>query len=560
MTSDAAAQAADRVNIASYIPEVARKYPHVRAIVVPGGRLGNGKRSYAHITFAELERESNRFARGLLELGVARGTRVLLMVRPSLEFFPLTFALFKIGAVPVMIDPGMGRQGLLASIEKVEPQAFVAIPPAHAARALFPRAFRSVKISVTVGRRWWWGGPTLEDVRNPDDSPFDLAPTRRDELAAILFTSGSTGPAKGVEYTHGIFDAQTRLIRDEWGIEAGEVDLPAFPLFALFSTALGVTCVIPDMDPSHPAQVDPARVVEAINDHGVTYSFGSPTFWRRVASYCQSSGARMPSLRRVFMAGAPVPPELLRRFASILEGNVFIPYGATEALPVAWNSGSNVLRDTAEATAAGAGTCVGRVLSVNEVRIIRITEEIVREFADTEVLGPNEIGEIVVRGPTSTRAYFGDQPATERSKIHDGANVWHRMGDVGYLDESGRLWFCGRKSHRVETSNGVLFSRVEAIFERHPRVYRAALVGVGPRGAQKPVLVVECESGQRPKSKPELDDFCRELLDLAKSSPLSQSIDTFLTHPGLPVDVRHNAKIKRELLGPWAAGRLGVKA
>ncbi|MBI2378154.1 MAG: AMP-binding protein [Deltaproteobacteria bacterium] len=544
------------MNIASYIPRVAASRPFAKAIIVPAGRLPDGRRTYAHMTFQELERESNRLARGLVGLGIGRGTKTLLMVRPSLEFFSLTFALFKVGAVPVMIDPGMGRRGLLDAISRVGAEAFIAISPAHAARTFFPSAFSSVKVAVTVGRRWWWGGPTLEDVRHSDDSAYELADTGRDELAAILFTSGSTGPAKGVEYTHGIFDAQTRLIRDEWGIEEGEVDLPAFPLFALFSAALGATCVLPDMDPSHPGQVDGARIVEAIEDHGVTYSFGSPAFWRRVGAYCQARGIRLPSLRRVLMAGAPVSPELLSRFRSILDGDVFIPYGATEALPVSWIRGSTVTSETAEQTSAGLGTCVGRPLSVNEVRIIRISDEIVPSFADTETLGVGELGEIVVRGPTVTRAYHGDVPATERSKVRDGGATWHRMGDVGYLDGSGRLWFCGRKSHRVETAEGVMFSRVEAIFERHPRVVRAALVGVGPRGAQRPVMVVECEPDQGPRSKADQEALIRELLDLAKSSALSRSIETFLFHPALPVDVRHNAKIKRELLAPWAAEKL----
>ena len=160
---------------------------------------------------------------------------------------------------------------------------------------------------------WWWGGRTLSDCRVAGEAPFEAFPAKRDDEAAILFTSGSTGPAKGVTYTHGIFDAQTRHIQQMYDIQPGEVDLPGFPLFALFNCAMGVTTVIPVMNPTRPADVDPRNILDAIEDWKVTQAFGSPALWNTVGRYCEKHDIRIPTLRRVLSAGAPVPPHVIGR-------------------------------------------------------------------------------------------------------------------------------------------------------------------------------------------------------------------------------------------------------
>src|SRR5713226_4651546 len=293
------------LNIAAHLPLLADRSPDRPAVIHP--QVG------AHLTFRQLNEECDRYAWGLTRLGVGHGTRTLLMVKPGRDFFSLTFALFKLGAVPVLIDPGMGKANLLGCIEEAEPEAFIAIPVAHAARVFFPRAFRSVKMAVTVGRRWFWGGPTLARVREAAWREYPCAPTLASDTAAILFTSGSTGAPKGVVYEHGMFASQVRELRDFYDIKEGEVDLAAFPLFALFSVALGVTVVIPDLDPTRLAQADPATFVAAIQQYSVSQSFGSPAVWDRVGRYCVERNLTLPSLRRVLMAGAPVSPPVLER-------------------------------------------------------------------------------------------------------------------------------------------------------------------------------------------------------------------------------------------------------
>jgi acyl-CoA synthetase (AMP-forming)/AMP-acid ligase II len=234
--------------------------------------------------------------------------------------------------------------------------------------------------------------------------------------------------------------------------------------------------------------------------------------------------------------------------------DLFTPYGATECLPVASISAREVLSETAALTAVGKGTCVGHVFDSMRVRIIETSSDVLREIDNTVSLANGQIGEIIVSGPVATREYFQRPEATESAKIKDGDTFWHRMGDVGYLDDTGRLWFCGRKAHVVSTPSGPMYSVCcEAIFNNHPAVYRCALVGIGAKGQQTPVIVVEPEPGKFPASEQARQQLRDELLQLGAQNPLTSNISLILFHRSLPVDTRHNVKINRELLAVWAA-------
>ena len=373
--------------------------------------------------------------------------------------------------------------------------------------------------------------------------------------AAIIFTSGSTGPPKGVHYEHGMFDAQVDLIREQYQIQPGEVDLPGFPLFSLFNVAMQVTSVIPDMDPTRPAAVNPARIVEALESQSVTQAYGSPALWNRVGRYCEERQITLPALRRILSAGAPVPNHVLQRMTNVLPSaaNFFTPYGATECLPVASISAREVLKETAVLTAIGKGTCVGHVFHGMRVRIIETSSEMLREIGKTVSVASGQIGEIIVSGPVATREYYQRPNATNFAKIADGDLFWHRMGDVGYFDDVGRLWFCGRKAHIVSTTTGPMYSVCcEAIFNNHPAIYRCALVGIGAKGRQIPIIVAEPEPGKFPSSEKDRRQLGHELLQLGTQNPLTANIHQILFHRSLPVDTRHNVKINRELLAAWA--------
>lgn len=545
-----------RVNIAERLSALAGRLGDKKAVICCT-RRGSGF-EYDSLTFAALERRVHRYSHGLTRAGIGRGVRVILFVKPGFDFFALVFALFRVGAVPVMIDPGIGRRQLHRCLADIGAEAFIGVPIAHLLRIVHRDSFRSVKTCVTVGRRWFWGGLRLSDLDVETDQLYPVAETRADDAAAILFTSGSTGPAKGVVYTHEVFDAQVDYLNRHFGYGEDEIDVATFPLFALFDAALGMTAIIPAMDFTRPGDVDPKAIIDPINACGATHMFGSPALLDRVSRFGAEPGVKLPSIKRVLTAGAPVQPVILERMHRMLgEGaEIHTPYGATEALPVASIHSRDILTKTAKRTFNGAGVCVGTPIDGVDVRVIRISDNAIASLNADDALPVGQVGEIIVRGPAVTREYAQKPDATAMAKIVDGDTFWHRMGDVGYFDDAGRLWFCGRKDHRVSTGFNDLFTVCcEGVFNQHDAVRRSALVGLGPRGDQTPVLCVELERTVRAADRAHV---MAELVKLGAKRSITRPIRLILFHDRFPVDIRHNAKIYREKLAVWAAEKLGV--
>lgn len=550
------------VNIARHLAAHAAVQPGQAALKIPRGRSG-GRIDYLVLSYAELSAEVAAWRGKLAQAGVRPGDRTLVMVRQGLPLISVVFALFELGALPVVIDPGMGRAAFLACVEHSRPRVLVGIPMARLVSRIFRGAFASVEVRVavsgaTTARR------TAAGARRPEGDAGALARDAAD-AAAILFTSGSTGAPKGVVYTHGQFDAQVRLISETYGIAPGEVDLPLLPLFALFAPALGMTVVVPEMDPSRPAQAEPARLVQAILQEGVTTSFGSPTLWGNIVAHCHAKQITLPTVKRVLCAGAPVPLWLWNAIGETLpNGMMHSPYGATEALPVSTISGEEVMGGTASQTMQGAGVCVGHVLGANTVRIIQPVDGDIAGIGDTVAAAVNEIGEIIVRGPTVTAEYDGLPKATAAAKIADAESgaVWHRMGDLGYLDALGRLWFCGRKVERVVTETGIYYpAQVEPVFETHPEVRRCALVRRVKWGKVQPGVVIETLQEGMSRDSAGARRLARELRELAMQHVHTSAVKVFYFHERLPVDVRHNAKIHRLALARWVAeGAVGFES
>lgn len=550
------------MNIASRLTEQARKQPHKKAITVPRkNRFKSGYR-YESLTFAELEERSRQYAIGLKSMGFAKGDRTLVFVRPSLDFSAITFALFKLGLIPVFIDPGMGKENLLRAIQQVKPIGLIAVPEVHILRLFYAKAFESIKYFVTTGNTRWGKMKSLKQLRSSghDTADQDIEAVNPEDTAAILFTSGGTGIPKGVVYTHQIFSDQTDILKEIYHLSEKDVDIPGFPLFSLFIIAMGIQSCIPDMNPSKPAKADPKKLVANIQDNQATFAAGSPAIWERVADYCLKHHITLPSIKSLVMFGAPISTALHRKFRDVLiNGTTYTPYGATESLPVSNVSGQYVLENTSDLTHQGKGTCLGTPVPTIQVKIIRISDKAIENFKDVIEMPAGQMGEIIVSGSVVTREYYQMPEKTRETKIFDHENnrFWHRMGDIGYLDHQGRLWFGGRLTHRVETRDGLLSSvQCEAIFNQHPDVKRTALIGLKRHGETIPAIVVERVDQTIPQG-PKKKMMIKELRRLGKEYDHTQNINDFYFHPSFPVDVRHNIKIDRLKLRDEAmAGKL----
>lgn len=440
-------------NISQTLSDRAREMPERT------GLISKKFSGYQYWSFQQLHENTNCYANALTRIGVKKGDRVILMVAPSMEFVCLTFALFKMGAVIILVDPGMGYRNLTKCISSVKPDVFIGIPKAHLFRKIFSSSFKTVRLNICVGVSLGFLGISFKENINKEETHFIQSETSKDDLAAIIFTTGSTGPPKGVQYSHSIFSAQLALIEKYYGIGKDDIDQPAFPLFALFSIALGACAVIPEMNPARPALVDPEKFITTIRDHNVSYSFGSPAIWNVVSTYCIKNKIILP-IKKILMAGAPVPGELIQRVKKIMppDGEVHTPYGATESLPISSMTGSEIIEETWSETRKGKGTCVGSPLPGIEIQVISPSEDAIAHWSEVNILQVGEIGEIVVKGNVVTKAYDHNDSENKISKIKDGNDFWHRIGDMGYFDNHGRLWFCGRKAHRVKTGEKTMYT------------------------------------------------------------------------------------------------------
>lgn len=553
---------ARRIDALADLPAVS--YP---TVAKPDSAPSAAALGFTQLTFRELGERIDAYAAGFAQIGITKGVKTIVMVKPDPDLFAVIFALFRVGAVPVVVDPGMGVRRMLHCFRSVGAQAFIGIPKAHLVRLAARRTFGEVRIHVTAGKSYW-GGHSLVDVAVLGRAAAPVTVEHQpDDLLMIAFTTGSTGPAKGVEFTRAGFAASVHVVEKLHQRTTGFVSLVTVPLFGIFDLLHGAHLVLGPVDPIKVSDANPRLLTDVITHFDVTDLTASPALLGPLGAHLAATGTTLPSLSRIISMGAPANLSALENLRAALGPNaeVFTTYGATEALPLTtleWTE----LNETRPRTADGAGTCVGRALPESEgdtvVRIIKITDDPIPAWSDDLVVAAGEVGEIVATGSQVSKSYHRNPDAEARSKIDetrpDGSvRRWHRIGDLAWRDESERLWFCGRTTQRVRTAAGDLFTvQCEQVFNTHPDVHRSALVGVGRADAQVPVLCFELRDGV---AASESHRVAKELARLAAARELTAPIKVFLPHPGFPVDIRHNAKIGREELAVWAAPELGYQ-
>lgn len=522
------------MDVIEALGNVAQEKPDTLGLSVPHRNL-LGILSYQHKTFRQMDHEVDVWATYFLRKGFSKGKKILLMLPPGEDLLISVFAMLRLGAIPVVIDPGMGLKNFFSCAKKTRPDLFLGCPKARFLYYLL-KPFVKFKSAIIFSKR------LKRKILKENFACHLQKEDRNKDIAAVLFTSGSTGYPKGAVYTYEEFNAQIDALKSTFSIESGETDIPLLPVFSLYNPALGMTTIVPEMNPARPSQLDPQKIIEAIQMNGVTNSFGSPRLWTKLADYCEENDYILPTIKRIFLAGAPVHPSLLKRIQAIIpKGTAFTPYGATEALPIAYISAREVLGETYQLTLQGKGTCVGHPIEGVKVRIIPVKDDVISDLPDELPLG--EIGEIAVCAPYISKSYLNDVSATTKAKINHQNEIWHRMGDLGYKDSQGRLWFCGRKAERVICAEKTFYTDCcEAVFNAHGIVLRSALIAFKYNGKTFPAIVIEPKKQLNRKAEKQL---LQQLQTLATSTEITSNIHHFAIYYNFPVDVRHNAKIHR---------------
>ncbi|MDR0740332.1 MAG: AMP-binding protein [Puniceicoccales bacterium] len=522
-------------NLTKGIKQYATTMPTMNAIIEMKRR---GKRAIIRrcLSYEELDLRIDQYVAKFSQKGIRKGSRVLMLLSPNIEMVCTFFALIRMGAIPILIDSGIGSKAFIRLANFSKPDFIVC--PRWIKWLISCRIF-NIKGKIVVVQRSFAKNQT---TRSP------LQDTDPEDTVAILFTSGSTGMAKGVIYKHRNFAAQLSKLRLTYKLLPHTRDVTLLPAFMFFNPMFGRTLIIPDMDFSHPANLHLPSIVETIVNNCATSSFASPILWDKISEYCFEHGIKIRSLEQIFLAGVSATTRVLENIQSIApNAKIFTPYGATECLPVCSISADEILGEIRPLQENGAGTCIGTPVDGIEIKIIRPENGTVSTIDDQNSLSLGYVGEIVVAGDNVTELYDQLPNQTTLAKIFQNGKVWHRTGDLGFFDQKGRIWFCGRKMERVITRDGEEYypDCVEPLFHKHHAVERAALIPLIKHGTAYPAIVILPKAGCYPFFFLQRWVFRRELRILAQRFPKAAPITHFFFCRKLPVDPRHNAKIHR---------------
>lgn len=477
--------------------------------------------------------DSRQVALRLRRMGVVRGDRVAVTMPAGEVFAHLVYGCFLIGAVPAFVDAGTSREVLARCVEELDPALWVSAAPVPGHTTHTPDGF---------------------DVRHDapsEEEPPEPEPADPDDTVLLLYTSGTTGLPKGVPWTCSQLASYLRVQRQSYERFGVRSEFAFFPHLGIKAIAMGRRAVIPDLPETQPALLPIADAVRQMSTYGCDYVFASPVFWQRLTAYCTEAAVPAPPVRVGATAGAAVNQEMLAGLARVMpQARLYVPYASTEALmPITLIDAESLADLTERGTKQGRGVPLGRPVDTR-VAVIDPAATDLRHVTDADFLPPGAIGELVVSGPRVTTEYFRRPALTEYAKLRhlEDGTLWHRMGDVGYLDEDSVVWFLCRKKHVVDTAFGRLYpDQQEQVYNHHLGVYASAVVAA--QGGSRVFLILpDCASGQ--VEQKDVDTVAERF---------SLPVPTLLRYPGpLPSDRRHNSKIDREELLVWATAREGA--
>ncbi len=529
------------MNVANFISNFSHENPGKPAIVaLKDPMLGLGKKKREVCTFDELDKKINIYANSFINNGIEKSQKVLIFIPPSIELMCTVFSLFKIGAIPILIDPGMGVDHLVKHIEAVKADALIGISKSLYLKKLKSKFFKTVKTAINVDGKLL--GTSLDKIIKDQSNEFEAHDFDKDELAAILFTSGATGPAKGVEYTMGMFISQTRQLKSTLNLVHSDRDLSGFPLFALFSLCMGLTTYITQsIDAAKPAATNPKKLVNDLIENKITFANGSPSIWKTLIPYLKNKKRNIKTLKKLATFGAPVSHDLLRQLKEVLpDCEIYTPYGATESLPITNISSTVILGESSQFTKKGKGVCVGYPLNGVKVKI-----DGAKNFHG------HPAGELLVNSNMTSLNYYENPQENAKAKTKINDEDFHRIGDMGYFDDWGRLWYLGRQSHTLYQDSNVLYpTSFEGVINAHTKVKTSALIQV--EGQACMAIICNDDITMGPVAK---ESFFNELRVFSKKLVPIDQIKKFFLVESFPVDIRHNIKIDRPALGESLEGK-----
>jgi len=512
------------VNIVELLDRAVRSNPAALAFI--DGHAGHERQ----VSYAAFETASRRLATLFAGAGLQPGDGVAVMLPMSADLYLVIVAAWRVGLVPVFIDPEGGEEHFAHCVSRYPIKAFVGTPAVCLLRYT-SHALKAIQ-TLFVSGVFFPGARSLRAAHSlpPYTKTCDCTPGTP---AMLTFTSGTTGRPKGIVRTHGLLQAMHSVLAAHIEPTVGEVVLATMPVFTLTYLACGATSLIPDVDLRHPGKIDPRSLARQIAHWNVASSVASPALLERLADDCLMHELRLDTLRKVFVGGAPVFPRLLEKLGRVAhKAEVCVLYGSTEAEPMALISRADVSSDDVGRMLQGRGLLVGKPVPEIKLRVLHDRWGCARLLGnyhalEQETLRPGESGEIVVTGRHVAQGYL-DREDDRNIKFRVGSEIWHRTGDAGWLDEQGRLWLLGRCATRIDDAYGTLYPyTVEAALSSHPAIVHSALLHrTGER-----VLVLEMQRGKQP-------DVPALLARLSWAN-----IGAIVQVKEMPMDSRHNAKV-----------------
>jgi acyl-CoA synthetase (AMP-forming)/AMP-acid ligase II len=558
-TSVSGSRSTEQANVSRHIVELAQVAPYQQAITCLSGRDTNGKMAYSHLTLRQLNQRSNDLARGLQQAGVIRGTRAALQLLPGIEWFSITYALLKIGAVPILLQPALGMRKMAQCVKAVEPEILITEPKYQAIQIFQANNYQSVHLQISTEKRCFSKGISITDLQRNEHTTFQPAEMRSSDTGMIVFsTSCESEIPKPTVFTHGMLNAMIERIKSVMSVSLDSTLITTFPFFMILAPAIGMRQILPESHSLKASKLNPRTLIETIWDYGVTHLLMSSTRLMMLTEFLKDEAIYLPSIQRIASWGEPYPAFELQRLHSFIseKTQIFPLYGMTEAPIISTLGSHKIVSETQIKTERGFGLCQGKEIDDLEMRVIEVNDRPIDNWSDDLLADKGGIGELVINGEAVSRQYYNDSKNDALHKIPDGKSIWHRTGDIGWLDTKGNFWFCGRKQDRVTISEDETLYTIpcEAVFMQHERVYRCIIVGVGPIPYQTPVLIIELAPGDSGKY---ISTLTHELLDLAQSYPHTGNIKNILFRKSFPVHSLYHQKINRKQLTIWAAKKLG---